>query len=157
QIRPWLLPGVWSRLQDAPGAFLTELRPAIALFLRFSGIDYSRPTAGARLDTYVRWVQSVLARYEASLFQITIGDKGSYFYAAFAAAQAHPDEAQRAVAAALDLRAPPAQCSYIRGAQIGIASALAWTGAYGGTRRQTYGALGDGVNVAARLMQSAAP
>ena len=40
QMRQWLLPTVYRRLQMAQGAFLAELRPAVALFLRFQGIDY---------------------------------------------------------------------------------------------------------------------
>ena len=39
-LRPWLLPPVYDRLTSGMGEFLTELRPAVALFLRFSGIDY---------------------------------------------------------------------------------------------------------------------
>src|SRR6185436_1599787 len=39
-IRPWLLPPVYDRLMSGVGEFLTELRPTVALFLRFSGIDY---------------------------------------------------------------------------------------------------------------------
>jgi class 3 adenylate cyclase/tetratricopeptide (TPR) repeat protein len=157
QVRPWVQPAVWDRLQHGRGAFLAELRPVVALFLRFTGIDYARPTAGARLDTFIHWVQEVLARYEATLLQLTIGEKGSYLYAAFGAPLAHPDEAARAAAAALELRTPPASCSFIRGVQIGISQGQVWTGAYGGQARRTYGVLGDAVNLAARLMQSAAP
>ena len=40
QIRPWLLPSVFERLRSGQGEFLAELRPAVALFLRFSGIDF---------------------------------------------------------------------------------------------------------------------
>ncbi|HYC06674.1 MAG TPA: adenylate/guanylate cyclase domain-containing protein, partial [Candidatus Binatia bacterium] len=39
-VRPWLLPAVYERLRAGRGEFLAELRPAIPVFLRFSGIDY---------------------------------------------------------------------------------------------------------------------
>ena len=56
-------------------ALVQALRPAIALFLRFEGIEYEADSAAGQLDVYVRWVQEVLARYEGALLQLTIGDK----------------------------------------------------------------------------------
>ncbi|HRA65553.1 MAG TPA: adenylate/guanylate cyclase domain-containing protein, partial [Caldilinea sp.] len=92
-IRPWLLPTVWANLQAGEEHYLAELRPATALFIRFSGLDFEHdPAAGDQLDAYIRWVQQVLARYEASLIQLTTGDKGSYFYAASGAPVAHDDD-----------------------------------------------------------------
>ena len=64
-MRPWVLPTVYERLVGRLGEFLTELRPAVALFLRFGGIDYDNDeAAGAKLDAYIRWVQGVIARYD---------------------------------------------------------------------------------------------
>lgn len=158
QVRPWLMPAVAERLALGQDAFLAELRPAVALFARFSGIDYDGdPQAARRLDAYIRWSQRVLARYEGSLLQLTIGDKGSYFYGVFGAPTAHDDDAQRAVAAALELAAPPEAFAYIGGVQIGVNSGRMRTGPYGGKTRRTYGILGDDVNLAARLMSRAAP
>src|SRR5262249_27490859 len=37
-VRPWVLPAVYERVRSGQGAFMAELRPAVALFLRFSGI-----------------------------------------------------------------------------------------------------------------------
>jgi tetratricopeptide (TPR) repeat protein/class 3 adenylate cyclase len=158
QVRPWVLPPVYERLQAGLGEFLTELRPAIALFLCFEGIDYDEDeAAGAKLDAYIRWVQGVLALYRGTLLQLTIGDKGSYLYAAWGAPAAHEDDARRAVAAALELRTPPEELDFIGGVQIGVSQGKMRMGAYGGTTRRTYGVLGDEVNLAARLMQRAAP
>ena len=149
QYRPWLLTAVYERLRAGQGEFLAELRPAVALFLRFGGIDYDRDEeAGSKLDCYIRAVQQVLARYDGTLLQVTLGDKGSYLYAAFGAPHAHEDDAERAASAALELVAP--------GVQIGLAQGRTRTGAYGSTTRRTYGVLGDAVNLAARLMQAAA-
>ncbi|MFL5801077.1 MAG: tetratricopeptide repeat protein [Roseiflexaceae bacterium] len=153
--RHWLLPIVCDRLLRGYDAFLTELRPAVLLFARFGGLDDDDPAAGARLDVYLRWVQEVLARYEGALLQVTIGDKGSYLYAAFGAPLAHTDDAARAIGAALELRSPPRPDS-IDTRQIGIAGGRVRAGIYGGTTR-TYGVQGDAVNLAARLMQAAAP
>ncbi|MBK9711398.1 MAG: tetratricopeptide repeat protein [Kouleothrix sp.] len=157
-VRPWLLPGVYERLRDEQAQFLAELRPAVALFARFGGIDYDGDERASRkLDGYIRWVQRIVARYEGALLQLTIGDKGSYFYVAFGAPIAHDDDPDRAVAAALELQAPPPALAGIVGTQIGISRGRMRTGAYGGPTRHTYGVLGDEVNMAARLMGRAEP
>lgn len=158
QVREWLLPAVYERLASGRGEFLAELRPATALFLRFAGIDYDRdPAARNKLDGLLRHVQNILARYESNVLQLTIGDKGSYLYAAFGAPLAHEDNAIRAVSAALELRELSLKLDYLTDLEIGISQGRMRTGAYGGAMRRTYGVLGDEVNLAARLMQKAQP
>ncbi|MCP4418809.1 MAG: tetratricopeptide repeat protein [Chloroflexi bacterium] len=154
--RRWLLPPVYRRLAKGGGEFLAELRPAVALFLRFSGIDYDEDEAAeTKLDTFVQNVQEILSGYESNLLQLTIGDKGSSLYAAFGAPQAHEDDAIRALSAALDMQKMANELPYISGIQIGVCQGRSRTGAYGGTMRRTYGVLGNAVNTAARLMQTA--
>ncbi len=158
QVRPWLLPAVYDRLKSGQGEFLAELRPAVALFLHFGGIDYDRDeAAGDQLDALLRQVQRILQQYEAVALQLTMGDKGSYLYAVFGAPLAHEDDAVRAASAALELRTLTDQLDFIHDIQIGISQGRARTGAYGGSERRTYGVLGDEVNLAARLMQAAPP
>jgi class 3 adenylate cyclase/tetratricopeptide (TPR) repeat protein len=157
-LRPWLLPAVWSRVRGGAGAFLAEIRPVVALFLCFSGLDYEHdPHLGRRLDRYIRWVQQVLDDHGGVLLDLNIGDKGSYLYASFGALAAHGDDARRACAAALVLRATPPECAFITGVQIGLHQGPAWAGAYGSPTRRTYSALGAVVNLAARLMEAAPP
>lgn len=152
-LRPWLLRPVFDRLRAGQADFMNELRPVGALFLGFDGIDYDGdPGAGARLDTFVRQAQSILGRYEGSLLQLTIGDKGSYLYACFGAPVSHEDDPFRAVRAAVRLSR-----SVETPVRIGVSHGTTRVGAYGGARRRTYGALGEEVNLAARLMQAARP
>ncbi len=158
QVRPWLLPSVFARLQGGQGEFLTELRPAVALFMRFEGLDYEGDDqVEDKLDAVIRQVQSVLVEYDGALLQLTIGDKGSYLYAAFGAPVAHEDDAVRAVAAALELCTLPAKVNAVHSVSIGLSRGVMRTGAYGGATRRTYGVLGDEVNLAARLMERATP
>jgi adenylate cyclase len=158
QVRPWVQPAVAERLQVGMGDFLTELRPTVAVFLRFSGIDYDRdPQAGSRLNEYICAVQDVLAREGGSLLEITVGDKGSYLYISFGACVSHEDDARRAVMAALGLRGLRAGLEDDAEVQIGVTRGTMRTGEYGGKTRRSYGALGDDVNLAARLMSRAAP
>jgi class 3 adenylate cyclase/tetratricopeptide (TPR) repeat protein len=155
-LRPWLLPQVHARLRAGQGDFLAELRPAVALFLLFGGIDFDGDDkAGDKLDRFVRWVQGVLARYEGTLVDITIGDKGSYLYCAFGAPTAHEDDADRALRAALDLRAPPADLGFEPRVRIGVSRGRTRAGPIGGPTRRAYAVTGRDVNVAARLMQAA--
>ncbi len=158
QVRPWLLPSVYQRLSGGMGEFLTELRPAVVYFLRFEGIDYEADMdAEQKLDDLIRRVQTIVTRYEGSVLQLTIGDKGSYLYGAFGAPVAHENDPWLAAATALDLQALSQELSYIRPLQIGMSRGSLRTGAYGGATRRTYGVLGDEVNLAARLMQAAPP
>lgn len=157
-VRSWLLPPVHARLQQGPDEFLAELRPAVALFLNFSGIDYDGDDdAGEKLDTFVRQAQAILNRYEGFLLQITMGDKGSYLYAALGAPLAHEDDAVRAAAIALELRKMANSLPFLQPVQIGISQGLVHSGAYGSPVRRTYGVMGNNVNIAARLMSTAQP
>ena len=157
-LRPWVLPAIFEREQSGHGVFLTELRPAVAIFLRFVGIDYDDDEeAGEKLDTLIRQAQGILARYGGALLALIIGDKGSYLYAVFGAPVMYEDDTRRAVQAALALQQLPGTLAFLPPVQIGISRGMMRVGAYGGVTRHTYGALGDDVNLAARLMQASAP
>ncbi len=156
--QPWLHPAVFEKVRAGKSDLLSELRPAVALFLKFSGLDYdTEPDAAARLDAFVRWVDEVIARYDGALFQLIVGDKGSYLYIVFGAPIAHNDDATQAVLAALELAAPPESLDYITDIQIGLAYGQMRVGAYGSALQRTYGAIGDKTNLAARLMQAVVP
>jgi adenylate cyclase len=155
-LRPWLLAAVYQREHAGMTSFLTELRPAVPMFVNFSGINYDGdPDAEEKLSAFIAQAQRVIAKYDGTLLQLIIGDKGSYFYAIFGAFTAHEDEAQRAVYAALELKRIPEQLTYIQSLQMGISLGTLRVGAYGTATRSTYAALGDDVNLAARLMTTA--
>ena len=157
RVRPWLLKAVYDRLQQGKGEFLAELRPAVALFLRFTGLDFQGDSSSQSvLDNFIRRIQQILLDYDGTLIQLTIGDKGSYLYAAFGAPFAHEDDALRAVHTAFALRELVQEITPPLTAQIGITAGHMRVGAYGSSDSRTYGVLGDSVNLAARLMQAAA-
>lgn len=157
QMRPWIDVPVYERLMSG-ATYVAELRPVTSLFVKFSGIDYDGDDgAGNKLDAYIRWVQSILARYEGYMLQLTIGDKGSNLLAVFGAPVAHDDDDARAVTAALDLQAMPPELDFLAPPRIGVSRGLAWAGACGGRLRCIYSVMGDEVNMAARLMGKAAP
>ena len=154
ELRPWLLPVVYERLVTGRGEFLAELRSAFPMFVRFAGIDYDDdPEAPAALDAFVRRSQEVLTRHGGNLLQLTLGDKGAYLFAVFGSPVAHGDDADRALAAALELRAAAEMAA--RDLQIGVTSGRVRSGTYGHDLRRTFTCLGDPVNLSARLMSLA--
>lgn len=153
----WLLPTVRRRLAAGGGDFLTELRPVAALFLSFGGIDLDSPGAAGRFDSVVRAAQRVATDYGGNVLQVTSGDKGNYLYLAFGAPVAHEDDARRCAAAALELRDELARLDFAAEPRLGLGHGTARTGPYGSAARRTYGALGEGTNMAARLMSAAPP
>jgi adenylate cyclase len=150
KLMPWMHYAIFEREQHGQGAFLTEFRPCVALFMRFTGIDYDSDSAESELDAFIREVQRIASRYDGTLMDITIGDKGSYVYVNFGALAAHEDDSRRAVKAALEIRNKTELQL-----QMGITQGLMRVGAYGGETRKVFGALGDDVNLAARLMTTA--
>ncbi len=158
QVRPWMLPAVYEWLRAGLGESPLELKAVVALFLNFQGLDYDQDMdAGQKLDAYICRVQEIVGRYDGSLLQLIIGDKGNYLYATFGAPNTHEDDAYRAISAALDLIQIPADLAFITQVQIGISQGAMRAGAYGSRTRHTYGVIGDEVNLAARLMQNAPP
>lgn len=149
-LRPFIHHAVHERETSGQGSFLTEFRPCMALFIRFSGLDYEAEGEETRLDEFVQTVQKVVDRYHGTLLQITIGDKGSYGYINFGALGAHENDARRAVKSALELRNKTELLL-----QMGITQGVMRVGAYGGETRKVFGATGDEVNIAARLMTAA--
>jgi adenylate cyclase len=134
------------------------LRPTVAVFVRFSGIDYDHdPLAVSRLNEYVRAVQNLILNEEGDLLEITVGDKGSYLYISFGGIVSHEDDARRAALTAFQLSTMKTGLEEGASIQIGIARGTMRAGEYGGKTRRSYGALGDDVNLAARLMGRAAP
>ncbi len=153
ETRSWLLPLLYEKLSGGDTA-QPELRPAVSLFLHFSGIDYEGDeNAGLKLDAYIKQVQQIVHLYAGSLIQLTIGDKGSFLYAAFGAPLAHDDDTLRAVRAASELLKLDQPEGII--AQVGIARGQARTGAYGSYARCSYGVIGDDAVLACRLMAAA--
>ena len=155
-LKPWLLRAAYERVCNTYDALMVELRPTVALFMRFHGIEYdSDGQACSKLDAIVCRAQSIADECGGALLQLTIGDKGSYFYVSFGALAAHEDDALRAVRSALTLNRLGGELPFIESVGIGIAAGTMRVGAYGGRSRRTFGALGDDTNLAARLMSIA--
>ena len=109
------------------------------------------------MDAVISGVQRVAEQYEGTLLEVTIGDKGSYAFASFGASHVHEDDARRAVRAALEIKQSLGGLDFLKSIQFGLSSGTMRVGAYGSITRRSFGAMGDDVNLAARLMTTAAP
>src|SRR5207247_11253489 len=85
------------------------------------------------------------------------GDRAAIRPAAFAGPTTPEAAARRAAHAARACLAVPGELTFLQPLQMGISGGVLRVGACGGATRRTYGALGDEVNLAARLMGQAAP
>lgn len=157
EVRPWLSSLVYQREKAGHSLLLTDFRPCTALFVYFTGIDYAADTAVTQLNQFISQLQAIPHKYEGVLIDLTFGDKGSYAYINFGALSVHEDDSHRAVKTALQLREVAQSLPFLEPLQIGITAGVTLTGAHGATTRRHYGALGSQVNLAAHLMQTAAP
>jgi len=148
----WIPNALYEREQFREESFETEFRPCTALFVRFISIDFDAEDAQRLLDMCVKQAQEIAVRHDGMLMNLTIGDKGSYLYINFGALRTHEDDTRRAVKVALELKE-----KLNLQLQMGLAQGVMRVGAYGGVSRKAYSALGDDVNLAARLMMTAAP
>ncbi|HEY7731082.1 MAG TPA: adenylate/guanylate cyclase domain-containing protein, partial [Gaiellaceae bacterium] len=152
RLRRFLHPSVAARLELGPAGFVNEHRTVTVLFVGF-GLGTGGPldsVSGARLQSYLASVVDVLARYDAFLRQVEIGEKGSLFIACVGAPVKHEDDERRALACALDLLALAPRRS-----RIGVTTGRVYCGQVGSEARWEYAVIGDTVNLASRLQQAA--
>jgi class 3 adenylate cyclase len=122
---------------------ITEHRTITAMFI---GVPDPRHDAAS-----VAHIRHVVEIQGGHINAATEGDKGANFMAVFGAPMAQPERADRAVICATQIR------DAFPTVRIGIASGRVFAGPIGNAARWDYATIGDRVNVAARLMQAAAP
>jgi class 3 adenylate cyclase len=145
---------VRARLAAGQTEWLAELRRVTALFLNLLDAD---PAAADQLEPLQRvmaTVQPILQRYQGSLKQVVVDDKGLTLIAVFGLPPlAHEDDPARATRAALVAQAALRELG-VRCA-IGLATGRAFCGAVGSEVHREYDVIGEVMNLAARLMQAA--
>ena len=157
-IIPAFIPKVlYERLQNQNTQFVAEHRPTTSIFVRFEGIDDELENAGARLQTYYLWARQVVGRFATAygdngrVNRILTGDKGNLLHILFGAPVA-PDAPEQAIRCALALQRekPP----FIGRQYIGLAAGKVFTCAVGSQNRREYTAVGNVVNLSARLAEA---
>jgi len=141
---------VSERLRAGQEQWIAEFRTLSMMFVNLADGDRcSVSDLHQRLAT----IQQILLRYEGTLYQFLMDDKGVTAVCAFGLPPlAHEDDPRRAVEAALTAHE---ELDHV-GAEsdIGIASGTVFCGVYGNADRRQYTTLGNTINLAARLMQT---
>jgi class 3 adenylate cyclase len=158
-IAPAFIPKVLcERLQSQNTQFVAEHRPTTSIFVRFEGIDDEIENAGARLQSYYLWARQIVGRFASGygddngrVNRILTGDKGNQLHILFGAPVA-PDAPEQAIRCALTLQRekPP----FISHQYIGLAAGKVFACAVGSQNRREYTAVGNVVNLSARLAEA---
>ena len=143
-----------ARLAAGREAWLAEFRRVSSVFVNLIGLRYEEPGEVERLSTVSRAVEGIVDRFGGSLEMLAEGAKGTVLRAAFGLPPgAHEDDPARAVRAALEIE--EAVTDNALRCAIGISTGSVFSGPVGGPERRELTVVGDVVNLAARLMQSA--
>jgi class 3 adenylate cyclase/tetratricopeptide (TPR) repeat protein len=153
-VRAYVPEVVRVRLAAGQAEWLAELRRVTAVFLNLLDVDPAAADVLEPVQRAMAAVQPILQRYEGSLKQVIVDDKGLILVAVFGLPPlAHEDDPARATRAALAIQAA-LQGMGMRCA-IGLATGRAFCGAVGSDVHREYDAIGEVMNLAAQLMQAA--
>jgi class 3 adenylate cyclase/tetratricopeptide (TPR) repeat protein len=148
----FLHPAIAERVRRGHGALVDEHRTVTVVFLGFPDLVDDDPDAVDRLQQYVTAAVRVIDRWGGHLRQVDLGDKGSVLVVAFGAPVRHENHEERAVRCCAELLRLPGGPF-----RAGTTTGRAWCGEVGSDARREYAIVGDQVNLAARLMEMAAP
>ncbi len=172
-LAPYLSPALLARLtSDVQGLRLEgEHRVVATLFANVRGLGDIADALGpgqeaaitGYLNRYLTAMANVIRRFDGEINKIDLYDHGDKLLAFFGAPTAHEDDAERAVRAALEMQAAlQDQCAALTGPwppltqHIGISYGYVFAGDVGAVSQHEYTVMGDNVNLAARLMTTAA-
>ena len=148
----FLHPAIAERVRRGHRGLVDEHRTVTIAFVGFHDLLDDHPEAVDRLQRYVAAAMRVVDRWGGHLRQVDIGDKGSLLVLAFGAPVRYENHEERAVRCCVELLRLPGGPS-----RAGVTTGLVWCGEVGSEHRRDYAIVGDTVNLAARLMEAAAP
>jgi class 3 adenylate cyclase/tetratricopeptide (TPR) repeat protein len=166
----FLPPGLMDMIKLEPERVIIggEYRPVTVFFANFYGIDEIIEELGearsaeitAILNAHFTTMRRIIAKYDGVVNKVDTYAKGHRIMTLFGAPRAHIDDPERAVRAALEMQeamAAFAELNTSRGSfwlkqRIGVNTGLVFAGNVGSLAHQEYSVMGDGVNLAARLM-----
>lgn len=153
-LRAYIPGSVLTRLDAGLSDWLAELRCVTVLFVCVEEVNYQAPDVLEQLQTIMQTLQIALYRYEGTVNQFVVDDKGTVFVAALGLPPlTHEDDAIRGGQAALAMYEQLHRLGRI--SSMGISTGWVFCGARGSARRRDYAMIGDVMNLAARLMQVA--
>lgn len=129
-----------------------EFRTVVSVFIAFEGLDDHNA-----LNEFSTLVLNQINNFSGYFKEIDFGDKGGVLVIIFGAPVSYENNIERAlefICAVHDDLLPLQQLADLK-YKIGIAEGIAYTGIVGGKERSQYAAVGNRVNIAARLMMHA--
>ncbi len=151
-LRAYIPGAIINRLTAGQSGWIAELRRVTVLFISLP--DLNQNTELEKAQNLARLIQRSVYRYEGSINKINVDDKGITIVAALGFPPfSHEDDPARAVQAALMIRKELTNLN-VR-SSIGIATGRIFCGSVGNETRREYTAIGNAVNLSARLMGAA--
>jgi class 3 adenylate cyclase/tetratricopeptide (TPR) repeat protein len=146
-----------SHLAELAGeGTIGEHRGTAVAFISIAGLNWDDPEVHGRVDGVFSIAEGAAKRYGGTLNKLDMGDKGAKALILFGAPYACEAREEMAARCVLDiLREARTQPGLVLKA--GITSAPLFSGPVGAPSRREFTVMGDGVNLAARLMAAAAP
>lgn len=139
-LRPFLPQAVLELTENG------EFREICPVFIAFQ-----EPANTDHLHAFIARVLLLAQQYGSTLSQLDFGDKGSLIVLWFGAPMTYENNIERAAQCLLALQTANQQLAEPVPWQAGITFGLVWAGTRGGAERCEYGAVGDVVNLAARI------
>ncbi|HEY2957909.1 MAG TPA: AAA family ATPase [Actinomycetota bacterium] len=147
----FLHPAIAERVRRGQAGLVNEHRTVTMAFVGLPDLA-DDPAAVEELQRYVAAALRTIARWDGHLRQLDVGDKGTVMVLAFGAPVRPEDHEERAVRCCLELLALPGGPF-----RAGVTTGVVWCGEVGCDSRREYAIVGHSVNLAARLMEAAAP
>jgi class 3 adenylate cyclase/tetratricopeptide (TPR) repeat protein len=151
-LTPFLHPEIRKRLRSGRQEFVNEHRNVTTGFVQLPELSVDDPDTVAALQRYLAAGVAVIDRYQGHLRHLMADDKGTVLVAVFGTPVSHENDEERAIRSCLELLALPGG-PY----RAGVTTGPVYCGEIGSDVRREYAVVGDAVNLAARLMQAAAP
>ena len=143
--------------ERAGEGILGEHRGTAVVFLGAAGLSWDDPAAAHEtVERLFRLLAGAARRYQGTVNKVDFGDKGAKAILLFGAPFACERKEEMATRAALEVLASP---DLPRGLVLraGVTSAPLFSGPVGSPERREFTVMGDGINLAARLMAAAEP
>jgi class 3 adenylate cyclase len=153
-VRPYVPEAIVSRLDAGQSEWIAEIRRVTVLFANVIGLAHGETEGFETLQRVAQVFQSVVGRYEGTIKEIGVDDKGTVLIAGFGLPpRTHEDDALRAVRVALDLHPALQDLGVV--CRIGLATGRMFCGPVGAADRRDFAMYGDPMNLAGRLMVNA--
>eukprot|EP00923_Selenidium_pygospionis_P012137 GHVN01020641.1.p1 GENE.GHVN01020641.1~~GHVN01020641.1.p1 ORF type:complete len:2039 (+),score=278.32 GHVN01020641.1:106-6222(+) len=153
-LRRFIPPAVFKRLSAGHSAFIDEMRKLSVIFCQVRGLDVSTEKGNYTAHLMMSFIQRAAYTFEGSVNKFLVDDKGVLILVMMGLPPVyHLDDPMRAVACAI--RISERLRSMGLDAGIGITTGRVWVGTVGCEKRKEYTAMGNVVNMAARLMAKA--